>query len=145
MLGFKGSDLKYFYSSGIVDFGEKLDVLCKAVEVCSHILYLGLCESSYICYMWNLWIVWCFLYGKIEGVYKHDYYQQQSFSGLHSPGQSEYTITCYPWVQIISCMNQVYWNCISISVSGQLPTYPSPNPTLTLTCCQLTVVELGEG
>ena len=33
----------------------------------------------------------------------------------------------------------------SISVSGQLPTYPSPNPTLTLTCCQLTVVELGEG
>ena len=33
----------------------------------------------------------------------------------------------------------------SISVSGQLPTYPSPNPTLTLTCSQLTVVELGEG
>ena len=33
----------------------------------------------------------------------------------------------------------------SISVSGQLPTYPSPNSTLTLTCCQLTVVELGEG
>ena len=27
----------------------------------------------------------------------------------------------------------------------QLPTYPSPNPTLTLTCSQLTVVELGEG
>ena len=33
----------------------------------------------------------------------------------------------------------------SISVSGQLPNYPSPNPTLTLTCCQLIVVELGEG
>ena len=33
----------------------------------------------------------------------------------------------------------------SISVSGQLPTYPSPNPTLTLNCCQLIVVELGEG
>ena len=33
----------------------------------------------------------------------------------------------------------------SISVSEQLPTYPSPNPTLTLTCYQLTVVELGEG
>ena len=32
----------------------------------------------------------------------------------------------------------------SISVSGKLPTYPSPNPT-TLTCCQLTVVGLGEG
>ena len=32
----------------------------------------------------------------------------------------------------------------SISVCGQLPTYPSLNPTLTLTCCQLTVVELGE-
>ena len=29
----------------------------------------------------------------------------------------------------------------SISVSGQLPTYPSPNPTLTLTCYQLTVVD----
>ena len=36
-------------------------------------------------------------------------------------------------------------NCGSTSVSGQLPTYPSPNPTLTLTCCQLTVVEFGEG
>ena len=33
----------------------------------------------------------------------------------------------------------------SISVSGQLPIYPSPSPTLTLTCYQLTVVELGEG
>ena len=33
----------------------------------------------------------------------------------------------------------------SISVSGQLPTYPSPNPMLTLTCYQLTVVELGDG
>ena len=33
----------------------------------------------------------------------------------------------------------------SISVSRQLPTYPSLNPTLTLTCYQLTVVELGEG
>ena len=33
----------------------------------------------------------------------------------------------------------------SISVSGQLPTYPSPYPTLTLTCRQLTVVELGGG
>ena len=33
----------------------------------------------------------------------------------------------------------------SISVSGQLLTYPSPNPTLTLSCYQLTVVELGEG
>ena len=37
------------------------------------------------------------------------------------------------------------FSCGSISVSGQLPTYPSPNPTLTLTCYQLTVVELGEG
>ena len=34
---------------------------------------------------------------------------------------------------------------VTISVSGQLPTYPSPNPVLTLTWCQLTVVELGEG
>ena len=31
------------------------------------------------------------------------------------------------------------------SVSGQLPTYPSPDPTFTLTCYQLTVVGLGEG
>ena len=37
------------------------------------------------------------------------------------------------------------FSCGSISVSGQLPTYPSPNPTLTLTCYQLTVFELGEG
>ena len=36
-----------------------------------------------------------------------------------------------------------YLGCIS--ASGQLPTYPSPNPTLTLTCYQLIVVELGEG
>ena len=33
----------------------------------------------------------------------------------------------------------------SISVSRQLSTYPSPNPTLTLTCYQLTLVELREG
>ena len=33
----------------------------------------------------------------------------------------------------------------SISVSRQLPTYLSPNSTLTLTCYQLTLVELGEG
>ena len=33
----------------------------------------------------------------------------------------------------------------SLSVSGQVPSYPSPNPTLTFTRCQLTVVELGEG
>ena len=41
----------------------------------------------------------------------------------------------------------VQWDHIawSLSVSGQLPTYPSPNPTLTLTCYQLTVVGLGEG
>ena len=36
-------------------------------------------------------------------------------------------------------------NMGSISVSGQLPTYPSPNPTFTLTCYQSTVVGLGEG
>ena len=33
----------------------------------------------------------------------------------------------------------------SISVVGQLSTYPSPNPTVTLTCYQVTVVGLGEG
>ena len=33
----------------------------------------------------------------------------------------------------------------SIPVSGQPPTYPSPNPALTLNCYQLTFIELGEG
>ena len=33
----------------------------------------------------------------------------------------------------------------SISVSGQRPTYPSPNPTFTLSYYQLTAVGLGEG
>ena len=33
----------------------------------------------------------------------------------------------------------------SISVSGQRPTYPSPNPTFTLSYYQLTVVGLWEG
>ena len=33
----------------------------------------------------------------------------------------------------------------SMSVSKQLPPYPSPNPTLTLDCYQLTVVVFGEG
>ena len=30
-------------------------------------------------------------------------YQQQSFLRLHSPGRSNYTITCYPRVQTIYC------------------------------------------
>ena len=30
-------------------------------------------------------------------------YQQQSFSGLHPPKKSDYTITCYPPVQTICC------------------------------------------
>ena len=33
----------------------------------------------------------------------------------------------------------------SMSVSEQLSTYPSLNQTLTLSCYQLTVFELGEG
>ena len=33
----------------------------------------------------------------------------------------------------------------SISVTEQLRTYPSPNPTLTLTCYQLTFIGLGKG
>ena len=32
-----------------------------------------------------------------------------------------------------------------MSASEQQSTYPSPNPTLNLTCSQLTVVWLGEG
>ena len=31
------------------------------------------------------------------------HYQQQSISGLHSPRQSNYTITCYHWVQTFYC------------------------------------------
>ena len=38
-----------------------------------------------------------------------------------------------------------YKICESMSVSDQLRTYPSPNPTLTLTCYQLTVFKSGEG
>ena len=45
----------------------------------------------------------------------------------------------------IEVIHFYYWELGSISVSGQLPTYLSPNPTLTLACYQLTVVELGEG
>ena len=32
------------------------------------------------------------------------HYRQQSFSGLHLPGRSSYTITCYPRVQTIYCI-----------------------------------------
>ena len=31
------------------------------------------------------------------------HYRQQSLSGLHSPGRSNYTITCYPRVKTIYC------------------------------------------
>ena len=44
-----------------------------------------------------------------------------------------------------TCTRPHYKKMGSISVSGQLPTDPSSNPTVTLTFCQLTVVELGEG
>ena len=36
-------------------------------------------------------------------------------------------------------------NVESISESDQLHTYPSPDPTLALTCYYMIVVELGEG
>ena len=36
-------------------------------------------------------------------------------------------------------------NVRSMSESDQLHTYPSPDPTLTLTCYFFIVVELGEG
>ena len=39
-------------------------------------------------------------------------------------------------------MGKVDWINISIWATAHLP---SPNPTLTLTCCQLTIVELGDG
>ena len=34
-------------------------------------------------------------------------YRQQSFSGLHSPGRSNNTITCYPRVQTIYCITPI--------------------------------------
>ena len=45
----------------------------------------------------------------------------------------------YPFT--LSCCSNVG----SMSVSEKLPIYPSPNPTLTLSCKQLTVVGLGGG
>ena len=45
-------------------------------------------------------------------------------------------------LMIPPCLHSIFG---SISVPGKLPTYPSPSPTLTLTRCQLNVVELGEG
>ena len=35
------------------------------------------------------------------------HYRQQSFSGLHSPGRSNYTITCYPRFQTIYCIIKI--------------------------------------
>ena len=35
------------------------------------------------------------------------HHRQQSFSGLHSPGRSNYTITCYPRVQTIYCKKRL--------------------------------------
>ena len=34
----------------------------------------------------------------------HHYWQQAFSGGLQSPRQSNYTITCYPWVQTIYCI-----------------------------------------
>ena len=56
---------------------------------------------------------------------------------------------CHNWIHI-HLTNITLWCVIfklllgSISVSGQLPTYPSPNPTLTLTCYQLTDNKLSD-
>ena len=38
-----------------------------------------------------------------RNVSHHYRHVQQSFSGLHSPGRSNYTITCYPRAQITYC------------------------------------------
>ena len=46
---------------------------------------------------------------------------------------------------LVTLRGQSVKSIVSISVSGRLLTYPSPNPTLTLTCYQLAVVRLGEG
>ena len=94
-----------------------------------------------LCGVWlSRW--WKFLYFR----------QQEFFSQIPWPAQSDVLhlqavqetkkcalLTNFTSLQIIIIVFR------SISASGQLPTYPSPNPTLTLTCCQLTVVELGEG
>ena len=44
------------------------------------------------------------------------HYRQQSFLGLHSPKQSNYTITCYPRVQTIYCTE--FFLTISIQYQG---------------------------
>ena len=57
---------------------------------------------------------------------------------------SKYIIICSPFTSSLLKMGQQktltrhisVMKTGSISVSGQLPTYPSPNPTLTLTCYQ---------
>ena len=49
---------------------------------------------------------------------------------------------------IFEAWSEFYSDCEnveSISESDQLHTYPSPGPTLTLTCYFCIVVELGEG
>lgn len=49
---------------------------------------------------------------------------------------------------IFEAWSEFYSDCEnveSISESDQLHTYPSPDPTLTQTCCQFTVVRGEEG
>ena len=54
----------------------------------------------------------------------------------------------FPKLSLRVCFHvsrKLLWKLKSISISQRLRTYPSPNPTVTLTCFPLTVVELKRG
>ena len=74
-----------------------------------------------------------FLYQAKESTNLLFYLQIKSFFSWLSPPLFSKTLT-FDFRTILG----------SISVSRQLPTCPSPNPTLTLTCYQLTAEGLGE-
>ena len=69
----------------------------------------------------------------------------------------KYTVYCRVYVVVETTLHQMIYEQFKGGVRiihlpqpfriniSQLPTYPSPDPTLTLACYQLTAVELGEG
>lgn len=60
----------------------------------------------------------------------------------HSGSNIKMTVTWQFW-EVFACLIYAYFG--SVSVSEKLCIYPSPKPTLTLTCYPLTIVELGKG
>ena len=51
-------------------------------------------------------------------------------------------IICWLHCRVLVSKKEEKWD--QYQYLGKLPTYPSPNPTLTLTCYQLTVVVLND-